>query len=154
MHLVIPLPASTTYETSATLARLIAREVVARRPNRATVERSLRARPAGTIYVDAMQNARGKSMACAYSVRATSGATVSAPLRVTDLTARLRNSAFSVKTMPARVMRYGDLWGDALSTRLTKQVLASARRMLELAQDEVPEAEEPPRRQNRSRKGR
>jgi hypothetical protein len=35
-----------------------------------------------------MQNARGKSMVCAHSVRAKEGAIVSAPLRASELTAR------------------------------------------------------------------
>ena len=131
MHIVIPLPPKTSYDTSARLAMLIARVVVANHPDRATVERSIKARPAGTIYVDAMQNARGKSMACAYSVRAKEGATVSAPLRDRELTARLRTSAFSVKSMPARVTRIGDVWGNALSPSATKQALTNAMKVLE-----------------------
>jgi bifunctional non-homologous end joining protein LigD len=131
IHIVIPLPSGTTYETSATLAMLIARAVVAHRPERATVERSVRARPAGTIYVDSMQNARGKSMACAYSVRAKEGATVSAPLRERELTARLRTSSFTVKTLPARAARIGDVWGEALAKKPTKRVVTRAMKGLE-----------------------
>lgn len=153
IHLVIPLPPKTMYDTSARLAMLIARVVAAHRPQHATVERSLRARPAGTIYVDAMQNARGKSMACAYSVRAREGATVSAPLRERELTARLRTSAFSVKTMPARVARAGDVWGEALAAKTTKQALTNAMKVLEQVLDDAPAAEEPPRGQKRSRGG-
>jgi bifunctional non-homologous end joining protein LigD len=154
IHLVISLPSGTTYDTSATLAMLIARVVAAHRPERATVERSIRARPAGTIYVDPMQNARGKSMACAYSVRAKEGATVSAPLRERELTARLRTSGFSVKTMPARVARTGDLWGAALATKTTKRALTNAMQVLEQVLDDAPETEEPRRGQKRSRRGR
>ena len=61
MHVVIPLPRATSYQTSSALAMLVARVVTAQTPERATVERSLRARPPGTIYVDAMQNARGRA---------------------------------------------------------------------------------------------
>ena len=135
IHLVIPLPSKTTYDTSATLAMLIARAVVAHRPAAATVERSLKARPPGTIYVDAMQNARGKSMACAYSVRANDEAAVSAPLRERELTARLRTSAFSVKTMPARTARTGDLWGEGLAMKPTKRTLVGAMQVLEQVLD-------------------
>lgn len=135
IHLVIPLPPKTTYDTSLTLAMLIARVVVAHRPARATVERALKARPPGTIYVDAMQNARGKSMACAYSVRASDEASVSAPVRDRELTVRLRTSAFSVKTMPARVTRAGDLWSESLSVAMTKRALADAMQVLEQVLD-------------------
>ena len=131
MHIVVPLPPRTSYDTSAALAMSIARAVTAQHPDRATVERSLRARPAGTIYVDAMQNARGKSMACAYSVRATRGAPVSAPLRERELTTRLRTAAHSMKNMPRRVARVGDLWGNALAIRTGRRALTRA--MLALA---------------------
>ena len=132
IHLVIALPPHTTYETSARLAMLIARVVVAVRPGHATVERSIGARPEGTIYVDAMQNARGKSAASAYSVRAKAGATVSAPVDSRELTGTLRMNAFTVKTMPARLAKRGDMFGDALRARsTTPRALSRALKVLE-----------------------
>jgi bifunctional non-homologous end joining protein LigD len=131
IHIVLALPPRTSYDTSARLAMLVAEAVVALRPERATVERSIGARPAGSIYVDAMQNARGKSMASTYSVRARAAATVSAPLRDQELTARLRTNAFTVRTMPARLARTGDIWAGALGTRTTARTLARAMKALE-----------------------
>jgi bifunctional non-homologous end joining protein LigD len=131
MHIVLGLPPRTSYETSARLAMLIAAAVVALRPGRATVERSIKDRPPTSIYVDAMQNARGKSMASAYSARARPAATVSAPLSERELTPRLRTSAFTVGTMPARVARLGDIWGRAIGARATPRAIARALRMLE-----------------------
>lgn len=135
IHLVLPLPARTSYDTSSRLATLIARTVVALRPERATVERSIKARPAGTIYVDAMQNARGKSMACAYSVRPRPHATVSAPLADRELTARLRIGAFTVESMPARVARLGDLWSETMAERPTATAVRHAMTALERVDD-------------------
>ena len=126
IHLVIPLPARTSFERSAELAMLIAGVVVARRPEIATTERSIKARAPHSIYVDAMQNARGKSMASVYSVRATPTASVSAPLRPRELTARLSLSAFTVKTMVTRVARTGDVWGEATAQRSTTRALTRA----------------------------
>ncbi len=132
MHLVIALPADTSYDTSVGLATLIAQVVVAARPERATVERSIRARPAGTIYVDALQNARGKSAASVYSARAKIGATVSAPVLPRELTGRLRMNAFTVQSMPARIAARGDLFGIALAARpVTARALARAMKLLE-----------------------
>lgn len=130
IHLVIPLPAGTTYETSAKLAMLVAEVLVAAQPDKATVERSIRARPKGTIYVDALQNARGKSMAGPYSVRARAAASVSTPLRDAELTRRLRTDAFTVKTVPSRVAKMGDLWGEALTAAPTARALARGMRVL------------------------
>jgi bifunctional non-homologous end joining protein LigD len=150
IHLVIALPPRTTYDTSARLAMLIAQVVVAVRPESATVERSIGARPAGTIYVDALQNARGKSAASAYSVRAKPDATVSAPLAPRELNGTLRMSAFTVKTMPARVAKRGDVFGEALSERpVTRRALTRALQMLETTLA----ATRPQRRQSRSRRG-
>ena len=153
MHLVIPLPPRTSYDTSAQLALLVARAVVAHRPERATVQRSIRARPKGTIYVDALQNARGKSMACAYSVRAREDGTVSAPLRERELTSRLRTSAFTIRTVPARVAKVGDVFGEALANRPTARTIKDAMRALEQVLEERPEAAEPQRKVKRSRAG-
>jgi bifunctional non-homologous end joining protein LigD len=132
IHLVIALPPRTSYDVSAQLAMQIARVAAATWPAVATVERSIGARPPGTIYVDAMQNARGKSAASAYSVRAKPGATVSAPLAADELTGRLRLGAFTVKTMPARLERMGDLYGRALTQRpTTARALARALQVLD-----------------------
>ena len=132
IHLVIALPPRTSYETSARLAMQIAQVVARARPERATVERSIGARPSGTIYVDALQNARGKSAASAYSVRAKPGATVSAPLAPRELTGRLRMEAFTVKSMPTRLEKVGDLFGEALRAHsTTARALARALEMLD-----------------------
>ena len=131
IHLVIPLPPGTTYDASARLAMLLAEVLVAARPEKATVERSIRARPKGTIYVDALQNARGKSMAGPYSVRARPAASVSTPLRDAELTGRLRTEALTVKTVPARISRWGDLWGAALAGAPTLCALARGMQLLE-----------------------
>lgn len=131
IHIVFPLPARATYETSARLAELMAEAVRAHRPTLATTERSIRARPAHSIYVDAMQNARGKSMATAYSVRATPAATVSAPLSPRELTARLRMEKFTIATVTGRAVRGGDAWGAALAGRPTVRAVERAMTALE-----------------------
>jgi len=126
IHIVLPLPPRTSYATSADLALRLAEAVVAANPETATVERGVKARPKKSIYIDALQNARGKSMAAPYSVRARPAASVSAPLRSRELSGRLRIDAFTVGTIPARLARTGDLWGDAIATRPTARTLARA----------------------------
>jgi bifunctional non-homologous end joining protein LigD len=114
IHITVPLPLRTSYEESTALAQDIAERIVADRPELATLERRIEDRPRGTIYVDVQQNARGKSVVSPYSARARHGATVSAPLRWPELTERLRLDRFTVRTMPRRLARVGDLWGDVL----------------------------------------
>ena len=138
IHIVLPLPPRTSYETSAELALRLAEAVVTANPGTATVERGVKARPKGSIYVDALQNARGKSMAAPYSVRARPAASVSAPLRPRELTHRLRIDAFTVGTIPARLTRAGDLWADAIATRPTARTLARAMAALQDASSAPP----------------
>ena len=126
LHIVLPLPARTVYARSAALAERIAARVTAKNPHLATLERSLRSRPAGTIYVDAKQNARGKSVASAYSVRERPGAPVSAPLRWSELNGKLRIEDFTIHTMPRRLEVVGDLWGEAMKQRNTNRAIDRA----------------------------
>jgi bifunctional non-homologous end joining protein LigD len=142
IHIVLPLPRRTSYETSARLAMLLAEAAAALRPGRATVERSIGARPPGSIYVDAMQNARGKSMASVYSVRAKPLATVSTPLDRRELTGRLKTTNFTVRTMRARLVKVGDIWGPAVANPPVSRSVARAMQVLEttLAATESPRA--------------
>jgi len=126
LHIVLPLPPRTSYVRSATLAEEIAATVTAKNPRLATLQRSLKRRPAGTIYVDAKQNARGKSVACAYSVRERPGAPVSAPLRWNELNGKLRIGDFTIDTMPRRLEAVGDLWGEAMKQRNTNRAIDRA----------------------------
>lgn len=123
MHIALPLPPKTAHDAAARIAAEIAGRVVEAHPDLATVERSLKSRPAGTIYVDAQQNAEGKSVVAAYSVRERTTATVSAPLDWKELRRTLRLESFTIKTMPARLRRVGDLWGSALKRRNTQRAI-------------------------------
>jgi bifunctional non-homologous end joining protein LigD len=123
LHVVIPLPPKTVFADAARLAEQIAERVVEEHPDRATVERSLKARPAGTIYVDAQQNAKGKSVVAAYSLRERPEATVSAPLDWRELRSTLRLESFTIDTISARLRSRGDLWGAAISRRNTRRAI-------------------------------
>jgi hypothetical protein len=86
LHIYLPLPARTPLETSTLLAQFIATRVARARPKIATVERMVKRRPRGTVYVDYLQNILGKTVAGVYAVRAKPGGTVSTPLSWDELT--------------------------------------------------------------------
>jgi bifunctional non-homologous end joining protein LigD len=125
LHIALPLPPKTAFEDAARIAETIAQRVVEENPDRATIERSIRARPAGSIYIDAQQNAEGKSVVAAYSVRERAGATVSAPLDWRELRPTLRIESFTIRSMPARLRKVGDLWGPAMKRRNTQRAIRS-----------------------------
>ncbi len=114
LHVVLPLPAGSTDSTAERVPRLIAEAVATAHPRSATVVRPLAQRGNSKIYVDFGQNARGKTVASAYSVRARAEATVSAPLDWDELTPSLDPREFTVRTMLSRLNRVGDLWAAAM----------------------------------------
>jgi bifunctional non-homologous end joining protein LigD len=126
LHIAVPLPAAAGWDTALTLAQLIATRVASANPTVATVERSVSSRPSGTIYVDYLQNVRGKSVAGAYCVRAKPGATVSTPLAWSELTDDLDPHEFTIESAPARFAKKGDLWSSALKAKNSASALRAA----------------------------
>jgi bifunctional non-homologous end joining protein LigD len=115
IHVYAPVRPEYTYEQVAELAEQIATVVAREQSEVATVERSKRKRGARMIYVDHMQNARGKSVVAPYSVRPKPGATVSAPLSWKEVERKkIRTADFHIRNMPRRVERVGDLFKPVL----------------------------------------
>ena len=96
IHVCLPLPPETSYETAQTLAHLVASRVVKRHPEGTTLKRSVKARPADAVYLDYLQNIRGKTVAGAYAARARKGAPVSTPLDWAELTDDLDPRSFTI----------------------------------------------------------
>jgi bifunctional non-homologous end joining protein LigD len=86
--------------------------VARQHPKVATVTRMVGQRKEKTIYVDYLQNIQGKTLACAYSARASAFAGVSAPLTWAEVDASPAPQDFTIDNMAARLARVGDLWQD------------------------------------------
>ena len=142
MHVYLPLAPLYPYETVAQFAEVIAQHVVNQCPRLATLERALSKRKRGTIYLDHLQNARGKSVVAPYSVRAEPGATVSTPLTWTEVEHPLTPRDFTIATLPQRVAQHGDLFAPVLTQH---QELGNALTALEqlLRQDNRTAATQP-----------
>ncbi len=126
LHIAIPLPRRTSYDTAVLLAQVIATRVARRHPRDATVLRAVKGRSASSVYVDYLQNVQGKSIASVYSVRARPEATVSTPLDWPELNDDLDPGAFTLATVPERLARLGDLWGAHMRRLNTAAALRSA----------------------------
>ena len=112
MHIYLPVEPIYTYEQLRTFGEIIARTVTAEHPNLVTSERIVAKRPAGRVLIDVQQNAHGRPLAAAYSVRAFPEAPVSAPLLPRELRPSLRPETLNIKTVFARLKEKGDLWAD------------------------------------------
>ena len=88
-------------------AQTVAREVERRAPDLAT-SRWWKEEREG-VFVDFNQNAKDRTVASAYSVRATPDARVSTPLHW-DEVADCRPEAFTIATVPGRFAEIGDPW--------------------------------------------
>jgi DNA ligase D-like protein (predicted polymerase) len=88
-------------------AQTVAREVERRAPELAT-SRWWKEEREG-VFVDFNQNAKDRTVASAYSVRATPDARVSTPLRW-DEVADCKPEAFTIATVPGRFAEMGDPW--------------------------------------------
>lgn len=114
MHIYVPLNGQIDFDASRDMALAVAEKVTARFPSITTLERNPSKRR-GRMYVDCHQNRRGQTIASAYCLRPRPGATASAPLSWDELKPGLDPKAFTIKTMPERVARKGDLWKAMLA---------------------------------------
>jgi bifunctional non-homologous end joining protein LigD len=110
VHVYIPLPANTSYESGQLFCQIVATVVASKHPKVATVERKVKARGRGTVYVDFLQNILGKTLATAYSARASDYAGVSTPLTWKEIDEGIDPRDFTIVTAPARFAEVGDLW--------------------------------------------
>jgi bifunctional non-homologous end joining protein LigD len=110
LHVYIPLPPGTSYESGMLFCQIVATVVASRHPKVATVERMVRRRARGTVYVDFLQNILGKTLATAYSARASEFAGVSTPLAWNELDEAIDPRDFTIRSAPARFRETGDLW--------------------------------------------
>jgi bifunctional non-homologous end joining protein LigD len=109
LHVYLPLEPGTPYAAGMLFCQIVATVIAQKHPKAATVTRSVHAR--GTrIYVDYLQNIQGKTLATAYSARASDFAGVSTPLRWEEVDAGVHPKDFTIRTAVARLEVVGDLW--------------------------------------------
>ncbi len=113
LHLLAPLPPNTSADEARAIAVRVADATAAACLGEATTARAIRDRAPDAIYVDALQNAPGKTVAAAWSVRARPGATISAPLQWSEVTDALDPRAFTIRTLEDR-LAVARGWGRGL----------------------------------------
>ncbi len=114
VHIVVPLVAGSRFSGVRDFAHGIGKDIARDTP--LVVSEFPRSRDVGTIFIDYLQNAHGKTMAAPYSLRATPGATVSAPVRWEELRHGVRPEDFNSKTM---LSRNTEPWRDIFEDRQT-----------------------------------
>ena len=119
IHVYLPLKPKHDYRKVAAIADGLAAEVARRAPKIATIQRSLAKREKQQVYVDAMQNARGKTIAASYSARARDGASVSMPLTWKQIGKGVKISDFTIVNAPSLLKKHGDAWKEFFDSQQT-----------------------------------
>jgi bifunctional non-homologous end joining protein LigD len=107
LHVLIPMGGAFTFDQQKLLGELLARVVESRLGELATTVRDPAAR-SGKVYLDYLQNGKGKLIVGPYSVRPVAGATVSTPLRWEEVTPSLDVTRFTIASTPRRLASMRD----------------------------------------------
>jgi len=117
LHIYTPIVRGPVQKDVWTFAKALGQELASRHPALMTAEYRVAKRPAGRVLVDYNQNAWGRTLASVYSVRPHPAAAVSTPVTWTEVERGIRVEDFTVKNVPARVRKLGDLWKPLLRAR-------------------------------------
>jgi bifunctional non-homologous end joining protein LigD len=118
LHVLAPIRPQLPFPQVRRFAKALAEEVERRVGDQRVATTTWRVADREGVFVDFGQNARDRTIACAYSIRPTDDARVSAPLRWEEVP-DVDPAAFTVETMLARIGEVGDpmhgLWRRAVS---------------------------------------
>ena len=107
LHIMAPIKPELTYPDVRRFAKALAEEVERRIGDQEVATTTWRVADRRGVFVDFGQNSRDKTIACAYSVRPTPDARVSAPLLWEEV-ADVDPAVFTVPAMRDRIAEVGD----------------------------------------------
>ena len=96
LHVVVPIREGYTFRETREFVHQIGRSL--EKESDIVVAEFSRSRDSGTIFIDYLQNSHGRTMICPYSLRATPNATLSMPLKWSDVRKGLNPEDFNILT--------------------------------------------------------
>jgi bifunctional non-homologous end joining protein LigD len=117
LHVYAPIVRGPEQKDVWTFTKALGHELASRHPALLTAEYRVAKRPPGRVLVDYNQNAWGRTLASIYSVRPHPAAAVSTPVSWKEVERGIRIEDFTLKNVPARVAKLGDLWKPLLLAR-------------------------------------
>lgn len=106
LHVVAPLDRGNTFDETRAYAHEVGIELA---KETGIISSEKGQKKPSTIYIDYPQNGHGRTMACPYSLRATSKATVSTPVTWDELEA-IDPSSFNIMNVPDRDDPWKEFW--------------------------------------------
>ena len=104
LHVLVPWKRHGDYDVAREWARGFAERIVKLLPDITTIERS-KTKRRGRVYLDVLQNVRGHHVVPPYVLRAVPEATVSTPLRWSELSSGLDPQRYNIKTIFNRLAK-------------------------------------------------
>jgi bifunctional non-homologous end joining protein LigD len=117
IHVYVPIERGPTQKQVWSFAKEFAHALAAQAPQLVTAVYKVSKRPKGRVLVDYNQNAWGRTLASIYSVRPRPKATVSTPVKWSEVERGVSIDDFRMDNVPARLRRLGDLWKPLLAKR-------------------------------------
>jgi bifunctional non-homologous end joining protein LigD len=116
LHVFIPIMRQLDFHGTHELAEKLSKFLQQQHTDLLTTDWAVEKRK-GKIFLDYNQNVRGKTLASIYSPRPAPGATVSVPVRWDELD-KIYPTEFTIKTVPDRLAKTGDLWAGILAAKI------------------------------------
>ena len=127
LHIYVPIKNEYNYDQTRSFAEIIGKMLMSRFPKKITMEWNT-AKRTGKVFFDYNQNSRGKTIASVYSVRPTTSATVSMPVRWEEL-GDIIPKDFTLLTVPEIMRRKSDPWRGVLEHKQDmKSILSSIKK--------------------------
>lgn len=117
LHIYLPISPRYTYQETSAFVKRVGEMIIKSFPNLATNERKVTNRT-GKVYIDHLQNLKGKTIASVYSIRPFPKAPVSLPVNWNELS-DCHPSMLNIRTAPARLDKIGDLFQPLLNLSQT-----------------------------------
>lgn len=115
IHIYLPLEQKYSYEQTSAFVKQIGSIIIEAFPELATNERKVSNR-GGKVYIDHLQNLKGKTIASVYSLRPLPGAPVSVPVTWEELS-DVHPEMFNIHTAPERIETTGDYFSPLLNLK-------------------------------------
>jgi len=117
IHIYVPIQRGPTQKQVWTFAKELSHAIASQAPKLVTAVYIVSKRPKGRVLVDYNQNAWGRTLASIYSVRPRPEATVSTPVTWPELERGVKIEDFTMKNVPSRLKKVGDLWQALLEKK-------------------------------------
>jgi bifunctional non-homologous end joining protein LigD len=117
LHIFVPIVNNLKHSAVQAFAKRLLQHVRDSMPDLTSMERSPSKRK-GKVYLDFLQNGRGKTMASVYSLRPVEAATVSVPLSWNEVNSDLNPTDFTIPYCLRRFQMRGDVWEGFFASRI------------------------------------